>query len=209
MNKKVVVVDFESASGHSILSCLQAIGVSAEVTWEKKRILEADGLVIVGSGFFDSMMTRLKAAGVSDLIDLRLAGGRSVLGIDVGFQVLFESCSETDSTAAGLGQWPGVTVKIEPQESEKFCWQNITVADGSKIFRGIETENFFFNQSHAIYDFPLRVELPFRAPLLSYAGQAGRFLAAVENGPLTGVQFRPESSGRAGVQLLTNWLSGI
>jgi glutamine amidotransferase len=50
---------------------------------------------------------------------------------------------------------------------------------------------------------------PFPQPHLTWAEHGSRFLAAVENGPLSATQFHPEKSGEAGIQLLRNWISTL
>ena len=47
---------------------------------------------------------------------------------------------------------------------------------------------------------------PLSPPAVTWAEHGDRFVAGVENGPLSATQFHPEKSGDAGAQLLTNWL---
>jgi glutamine amidotransferase len=77
------------------------------------------------------------------------------------------------------------------------------------LFAGLAGELFHFDNPRAATDWTLEVYGAFQPPLVSYATSGERFIAAVENGPLTAVQFRPEQSGDAGVQLLRNWLGTL
>ncbi|MGL4340742.1 MAG: glutamine amidotransferase-related protein, partial [Rhodoglobus sp.] len=66
-----------------------------------------------------------------------------------------------------------------------------------------------FVHSYAVQNWTLEVHDPFPAPMLTWAQHGGRFLAAVENGPLCATQFHPEKSGEAGIRLLKNWLETL
>jgi glutamine amidotransferase len=123
--------------------------------------------------------------------------------------VMFEKGLEHDLETDGLGQWPGVVAKLASLKLPHMGWNNVSVAAGSKIFAGVENELFYFVHSYAAKEFSLQVDLPFIAPTVSFAEYGEKFVAAVENGPLTGVQFHPEKSGEAGISLLRNWLGTI
>ena len=91
-------------------------------------------------------------------------------------------------------------------------WSTVDVAEGSALFEGVEHERFYFVHSYGVR----RWELPAPAvggrptpPQLTWAEHGERFLAAVENGPLTATQFHPEKSGDAGAALLANWVRGL
>lgn len=207
--KKIVVLDYGSGNVHSAVKSLEAAGASVELTRDRGKALAAHGLVVPGVGAFSTVMENLVQVGAPEIIDQRLAGGKAVFGICVGLQVLFESGSESGELTEGLGQWPGVIEKLKSDKLPHVGWNDVQVAENSKLFRGIEEEQFYFVHSFAALDFPLRVEAPFQVPLISFGSYGEKFLAAVENGPLSGTQFHPEKSGKAGIKLLANWLDSI
>lgn len=209
MNKRVVVLDYGIGNVHSAVKALEYAGGEVELTADLKKIQEADGLVVPGVGAFAAVMEALTRVKAPELIDKRLTGGRPVLGICVGLQVMFEKGLEHGIETEGLGQWPGVVAKLESPKLPHMGWNNVDSAAGSKLFAGIEDELFYFVHSYAAKDFSLQVDPPFIAPAVSYAEYGEKFVAAVENGPLTGVQFHPEKSGEAGISLLRNWLGTI
>jgi glutamine amidotransferase len=88
-------------------------------------------------------------------------------------------------------------------------WNNVQVANGSKLFKGVETEKFYFVHSFAAKDLDLHGTEKIDAPLKHFATHEEKFLASVENGPLSATQFHPEKSGDAGLQLLSNWLETV
>lgn len=209
MKKHVVVLDYGIGNVHSAVKALEYAGAEVELTAEPGRVQDADGLVVPGVGAFAAVMDALKKVKALELIDRRLAGGKPVLGICVGLQVMFEKGLEHDLETEGLGQWPGVVAKLESPKLPHMGWNNVDAPAGSKLFAGIENELFYFVHSYAAKEFSLQVDPPFIAPAVSFAEYGEKFIAAVENGPLTGVQFHPEKSGEAGISLLRNWLGTI
>ncbi len=85
-------------------------------------------------------------------------------------------------------------------------WNTVTVPAGSRLFAGIENERFYFVHSYATQSWDLGASGSFRQPLVTWCEYGGRFVAAVENGPLCATQFHPEKSGEAGLALLRNWV---
>ena len=209
MGKNVVVFDYGSGNVHSALKALEHAGASVSLTRDKTRALEADGLVVPGVGAFEAVMTALVEAGGDQIIHSRLAGGKAVLGICVGLQVLFETGMEHGVTTAGLGQWPGVVDKLEAPRLPHMGWNTVDVAEGSQLFRGVEDERFYFVHSYGVTQFELEGGGPLTAPLVTWAEHGQRFVAAVENGPLSATQFHPEKSGPAGLTLLRNWVQSL
>ena len=209
MGKNVVVFDYGSGNVHSALKALEHAGASVSLTRDKSQALEADGLVVPGVGAFEAVMTALVEAGGDHIIDSRLAGGKAVLGICVGLQVWFETGMEHGVTTAGLGQWPGVVDKLEAPRLPHMGWNTVEVPEGSQLFRGVEDERFYFVHSYGVTQFELEGGGPLEAPLVTWAEHGQRFVAAVENGPLSATQFHPEKSGPAGLTLLRNWVESL
>ncbi len=145
-----------------------------------------------------------------EVIGRRLAGGRPVLGICVGMQVLFETGVEHGVASEGCGEWPGTVERLRAPVVPHMGWNTVEVPAGTSVFAGIEGERFYFVHSYAVRDWTLVTNDRTRAPLVTWAEHGGdRFVAAVENGPLTATQFHPEKSGDAGAALLSNWVRGL
>jgi glutamine amidotransferase len=154
-------------------------------------------------------MQRLNASGVDSLLDARLTASRPVLGICVGMQVMFEKGLEHGIETEGFGQWPGVVEMLHAPTLPHIGWSKVEADSGSKLFSGVEEERFYFVHSYAARSWVMDVEPPFIEPKLTWSQHSERFLAAVENGPLSATQFHPEKSGEAGIQLLRNWIQTL
>lgn len=205
----VVVFDYGSGNVHSAVKALEKAGADVTLTSDRGACLAADGLVVPGVGAFAAVMAALEAKGGREIIDQRLAGGRSVLGICVGLQVMFERGIEHGVDTRGLGQWPGTVVKLSGPRIPHMGWNEVEVPAGSRLFAGIEHERFYFVHSYAVTDWLLDPDESFHPPQVTWATHGQRFVAAVENGALTATQFHPEKSGEAGLRLLHNWVSGL
>lgn len=205
----VVVLDYGSGNIHSALKALERAGASVELSADRRKVAEADGLVVPGVGAFGAVMAGLAAVSGPELIGRRIAGSRPVLGICVGMQVLFDRSLEGDAGCEGLGEWPGTVERLDAPTVPHMGWNTVEPDAGSVLFQGIEQERFYFVHSYAATRWELEVFPPFPQPQVTWADHGGRFLAAVENGPLTATQFHPEKSGEAGIRLLSNWLGSL
>ena len=209
MTKKVTVLDYGSGNIHSAVRALAEAGVEVSLTKDKKALLESDGMVIPGVGAYAAVMQKLDLVSAGEIVDKRLTASRPVLGICVGMQVLFSSGLEHEEETVGLGQWPGEVAKLEADVLPHIGWTTVEPDAGSRLFDGIGGERFYFVHSYAAKSWELDVQAPFVPPKLTWAEHGERFLAAVENGPLSATQFHPEKSGQAGLQLLRNWVGTL
>ncbi|WP_300266287.1 imidazole glycerol phosphate synthase subunit HisH [Microbacterium sp.] len=205
----VAVYDYESGNVHSAVKALIAAGADATLTGDRTAALEADGLFVPGVGAFAAVRHALADRGGDEIIDRRLSGGRPVLGVCVGMQVMFERGVERGQNIEGLGEWPGTVAELAAPVLPHMGWNTVTPDDGSTLFRGIEGERFYFVHSYAAQNWELDVIPPFPQPKLTWTTYGTPFLAAVENGPLSATQFHPEKSGDAGIQLLRNWVESL
>jgi glutamine amidotransferase len=174
---RIVVLDYGSGNLRSAVRALERAGADVTLTSDRAAAMDADGLVVPGVGAFRACMDGLLAVHGEQLIGSRLAGGRPVLGICVGMQILFEYGVEHGVASEGCGEWPGTVERLQAPVVPHMGWNTVTVPSGS---------------------------------LVTWAEHGGdRFVAAVENGPLSATQFHPEKSGDAGARLLRNWVEGL
>ena len=208
-SKRVVVLDYGSGNVHSAVKALEAAGAEVELTADRAAVQAADGLVVPGVGAFAAVMAQLQTVGGGELIERRLAGGRPVLGICVGMQILFEHGIEHGIDTAGLAQWPGTVHRLDAPVLPHIGWSHVEAPGDSVLFDGIGDERFYFVHTYAATTWELEATGAFQAPRLTWSTHGERFLAAVENGPLSATQFHPEKSGRAGLRLLSNWVASL
>jgi len=222
----VVVMDHGSGNVRSAVRALERAGADVTLTADHDASLAADGLVVPGVGAFAAVAEGVRAVGGDVVVGRRLAGGRPVLGICVGLQVLFDASTEPGAGhREGLGQWPGTVRRLPVERVPHMGWNTVQAAEGSRLFAGLEDERFYFVHSYAVLapeqalaegeepDLEHVAHLGgerMAAPLVTYAEHCGvRFVAAVENGALSATQFHPEKSGDAGAALLARWVDQL
>jgi glutamine amidotransferase len=189
---------------------LERAGASVTLTADRSAAMDADGLVVPGVGAFRACVEGIRAVKGHEVIGRRLAGGRPVLGICVGMQVLFEQGVEHGVTTDGLDEWPGLVERLQAPVVPHMGWNSVEPPEGTTLFDGVQEERFYFVHSYGVREWALRTTGRTAAPLVTWAAHGGdRFVAAVENGPLCATQFHPEKSGDAGAALLRNWVQAL
>lgn len=214
---RVTVLDYGFGNVRSAVRALEHVGAEVTLTADRETAENADGLVVPGVGAFAACMEGLRQVRGDIIVGRRLAGGRPVLGICVGMQVMFERGVEHGVESAGLDQWPGVIEPLQAPIIPNMGWAEVDVPEGSTLFDGVQGERFYFVHSYGAREFPLGTTEHtgrFAAPRVTWslagnAHQTDRFVAAVENGPLSATQFHPEKSGEAGLHLLKNWVATL
>lgn len=207
--RNVVVLDYGSGNVRSAVRALERVGASVTLTRDPVAALECDGLFVPGVGNFHACMAGLESAHGPRIVGRRLSGGRPVLGVCVGMQVLFDGSTEPSTRPrSGLAEWPGTVERLPAAVVPHMGWSSVEPGESSRLFAGVEHERFYFVHSYAVQQWTLEPSGAFVrvAPTVTWAEHGARFVAAVENGPLCATQFHPEKSGDAGAHLLENWV---
>lgn len=199
------MLDYGSGNLRSAQRALQRAGAEVTITADRRAALAADGLVVPGVGAFEACMSGLVGIGGDEILAERIAGGRAVLGVCVGMQILFTTGVEFGVQSRGCGLWPGSVTRLDAPVIPHMGWNTVDPAAGSRLFKGLDRHTrFYFVHSYAAQTWEGG-----ESALLSWATHHVRFLAAVEDGPLSATQFHPEKSGDAGAALLANWVEGL
>ncbi len=205
-----MVLDYGSGNVRSAVRALERAGADVTLTADAEPALRADGLVVPGVGAFAACMRGLRNVRGHQIIGRRLAGGRPVLGICVGYQIMFERGLEHGLETDGCGEWPGVVERLQAEILPHMGWNTVEPPAESALFDGVARERFYFVHSYGVREWRLVPRRPLRPPGVTWTSYAGdRFVAAVENGPLVATQFHPEKSGAAGARLLRNWVNSL
>ncbi|AXK32675.1 imidazole glycerol phosphate synthase subunit HisH [Streptomyces armeniacus] len=209
--KRVVVLDYGFGNVRSAERAVARAGAEVEITRDYDRAMNADGLLVPGVGAFASCMAGLREARGEWIVERRLAGGRPVLGVCVGMQILFARGVEHGVETEGLAEWPGTVGPLKADVVPHMGWNTVDAPAGSRLFAGVPSgERFYFVHSYAVHDWEFEAtHAAMTAPLVGWTTHGSPFVAAVENGPLWATQFHPEKSGDAGAQLLSNWIGTL
>ena len=203
----VSLLDLGSGDFSVLTAVLEAAGATVSHGVDRDSLMNAHGLIVVGEGRVTDAMLRLRELRGDEIIERRLSGGRPVWGIGLGMHILFDGVEQEGVTTDGLGQWPGIV--REGSVAGVPDWVVVDTPTDSVLFAGAEGERFLVDTSLAATAWTLEVYGAFQPPRVTWANHTERFVAAVENGPLSATQFHPERSGDAGARLLRNWLNTL
>jgi imidazole glycerol-phosphate synthase subunit HisH len=196
----IALVDYGAGNLTSVRKALAAIGAGVWTPVTPGELGRADGIIVPGVGHFDA--TRGLTEEWRTAIKAAVAGGTPLLGICVGLQWLFEGSAEAPD-AQGFGMFKGTcslfTFPVNARQKVPHVgWNSLSMPRPSKLMAGIAPgTQVYFTHSYAA---PV---IDDTAAICEYGVP---FSAAVECGNVAAMQFHPEKSGPAGLQMLTNWL---
>jgi imidazole glycerol-phosphate synthase subunit HisH len=204
----IAIVDTGSGNLRSVEKALTLAGGRAFVTREASEVASADKVVVPGQGAFGACMAGLlrDGGGLRDAVLEAIRAGKPYLGICMGLQLLFAS-SEEEPGCAGLGVLPGKVVKFKiapplkvPHMGWNACHRSVGAAPAPVL--GDTPDGTYFYFVHSFYPVPERSS---DVALLSEHGET--FCAAVAHDNVFASQFHPEKSQRAGLTLLSRFVS--
>jgi glutamine amidotransferase len=196
----IAILDYGSGNIRSAQRAIERLGVSTEVTSEYEVALNAAGLLVPGVGAFGSCIRQLLQINGDLILKKRLKLNRPTLGVCVGMQILFESSAESSET--GLALVAGRVKKLSAKILPHIGWNEVHVEKEMNLMRGLKNQRFYFVHSYAATTAPDEF-------LQAKSNYGEEFVAAIQSGSLSAVQFHPEKSGDAGMQLLKNWVSAL
>lgn len=193
---KVVILDTGCANLSSVAYAVKRLGYDPIVSYEKNVVLSADKLFLPGVGTARAAMEQLKAR---ELIPLIKALTQPVLGICLGMQIL-TSLSEEGKDIPLLGLVDGTIDKLDTAglPLPHIGWNQVLAKPGHPLFRSLDNNAwFYFVHSYA---------LALNESTIAETEYGSRFSSAIQKDNFYGVQFHPERSGKAGAQLIKNFL---
>lgn len=197
----VAVLDYGIGNLRSAQKALEHLGADAHLTADPGLIADAAGVVLPGVGAFGACMAALHRTGLADQAQAAVASGRPFLGICVGMQLLY-AASEEDPGVAGLGVLAG-TVRRLPGgvKHPQMQWNILEPRGEAAMLAGVDDPTWvYFVHSFA----------PEAGPgLVATCDYGGAVVAGVERDNVWAMQFHPEKSGRAGQQILGNFLARL
>ncbi len=195
----VAVIDYGMGNLHSIASALRAVGAEVELVRAGEDLARFDRAVLPGVGAFGRSMAHLREAGLDAAIRAHVDGGRPLLGVCLGFQVLFEDSDELGEHV-GLGLVPGHVQRFETKLHVPHVGWNVVRPAPHPLFDGLpdDVHAYFV---HSFY--PTDVD---DDAVIARSEYDGEFVCGVARGSAAGLQFHPEKSGQDGLQMLANFL---
>ncbi|MBT9281662.1 MAG: imidazole glycerol phosphate synthase subunit HisH [Hydrogenibacillus schlegelii] len=197
---RIAIVDTGLGNLRSVQKALIRLGADARLTVLPEELEAADGVVLPGVGAFPAAMDHLKRHGLVESLRELAARQTPLLGICLGMQLLFEKSEEWKLTL-GLGLLPGQVTRLPAEvKLPHIGWNTVMPRRSHPIWEGLEPGTwFYFVHTYA-------VEAQEASDVIAVTKYGRPFPSIVARGNVVGVQFHPEKSSTAGLQLLGNWL---
>ena len=196
---KVAIVDYGVGNLRSVERALARAGAETVITPDPRVVAASDAVVLPGVGAFAPAAALLLGSGLGDAVREAAGRGRPVLGVCLGFQLLFEA-SEEGEGGEGLGLLPGRVRRIDaapPLKVPHMGWNQLRMHRPSALTAGVAEGTWcYFVHSYAADADPRDV--------VASVDYGGEIVAICERGTVTGTQFHPEKSGLSGLRIYAN-----
>jgi glutamine amidotransferase len=202
----IVVIDYGVGNVKSVTNALQNIGCDAKVSCERDDLRGADGLILPGVGACGYAMEVLRKLDlVDEIVDIAKTG-KPLLGICLGFQLLFDHSHEHGNHQC-LGLIEGEVRKIPGGHDQAgnhltiphMGWNKVEIPAEMDLFKGLDTEEYFpFANSYY-------ADITDKDAVAAYTNYGIDIAAAVQKGNVYGTQFHPEKSSSVGMNILKNF----
>jgi len=195
----IAVVDYGIGNLGSVMKAFRHLGAPAVLSGDIAELRRADVLVLPGDGAFASTMEEIEGRGLVPVLREAVEQGRTLLGICIGMQLLFEE-SEEHGRHRGLGFLPGRVRRLEgDMPIPHMGWNQLHPTRPHPMLEGVaDGAHVYFVHSYWC-DAPAEV-------VLAETDYGARFPAIVGRGNVLGVQFHPEKSQAVGLRLMENFV---
>ena len=196
----IALIDYGAGNLTSVRKALSALGAEFTVPASPQECADAAGLIVPGVGHFGA--TAALAGEWRDTIGAEVARGKPLLGICLGMQWLFEGSDEAPDVP-GLGVIPGRITRLQNNAEQRLKvphvgWNALEFRGPARLLRNVEPgAQVYFTHSFAA---------PVTAECVAATSHANTFAAVVERDNVFGVQFHPEKSSDAGLQIVRNFV---
>ena len=198
----VAIIDYGVGNLFSLSSSLTYIGVEAVVTSDPTVIAASDRIILPGVGAFEDAIKKLRESGMAQVVLDEVAGGKPILGICLGMQLLFEKSYEYGEYA-GLGLIKGSIRPLQEIVPEglkipQIGWNALAFPEGkekSRLYR-------YTNEGDCVYFVHSYAGVDCEKSLSAITEYGETVTASVEMGNVYGTQFHPEKSGEVGLKIL-------
>ncbi len=204
----IVIVNYNMGNLHSVKKKLDRLKVESIISSDPNAILNADKLILPGVGHFGKAMHNLQELGLIDALNHAVLSKKTpILGICLGMQLMakvsFES--ENNSACEGLRWLDAEVVKFQVKDTLRFKiphtgWNSIQIQKESPLMNNLKNDSEFY----FVHSYHFKVNDP--SIVLNTTDYSDTFVSAVSKDAIFGVQYHPEKSHDAGIQLLENFV---
>jgi glutamine amidotransferase len=196
---RIAVLDYGAANMVSISRALAAVGADVVVADEPSALADSDAIVVPGVGAAKPAMNHLRERDLLQPLKAWVGAGRPCLGICLGLQLFFDASDEGDADALGImaGRTVGL---VDAPTLPHIGWNSVEIVRPHPLLEGIPDGTYFYFV-HSFAPAPAD-----EGVVVARTTHGKPFVSAVAKDSLYGLQFHPEKSSRAGLQVLSNFL---
>lgn len=191
----IALIEYGAGNTASVSNALEEIGVEHIISKNEKDISRADKIIFPGVGEASSAVKKLH---LLNLFSLLRVIKKPMLGICLGMHILCYHSEEGDVACLGIINGEAKKFDSSKVKVPHMGWNNVNIINESKLFTNIDDKSYFYF-AHSYY-------IPKNDSTLATTEHDLEFCAALEKDNFYGVQFHPEKSGEAGLQLLKNFV---
>ena len=206
MATKIKIINLNCGNINSIENAFKFLNCDTSIEKNFDDLTLCDGIVIPGNGNFHHVSEELEKRNKSKLIELIEHGNVPILGICIGFQIMFKKGYENSVISNGLGIFEGDVKLIQNKKNQKnfslphIGWNTDEIKKNLPLFDHIQNKSsFYFLHSYACNN----IEINHCTSATIYGED---FISTAEKKNVVGVQFHPEKSHSNGIKFLNNWL---
>ena len=197
----IAIIDYGAGNLTSVERAVKYLGYDGKITADTQTILGAEKIVFPGVGAARATMDNLNANGLAGVLGEVYKSGKSMLGICIGIQILFEHSEEEDTDCLGI--LPGVVKKYDASPTQKvpqIGWNEVYQTQAHPIFQDVPNPaHFYFVNSY----YPIPGDDLYIVGKTTYGVE---FSSVVAHQNLIATQFHLEKSGRIGLKMLDDFL---
>lgn len=203
-NGTIGIIDYGMGNLRSVSKAVEHLGGTVYVGSDRKKLDQAGKLILPGVGAFGNAIRELKKRGLLTLIQNAAQNGKMILGICLGLQLFFERSSESPNVK-GLGIWKGTVKRFQVGQRNNLKiphmgWNQVNFQKPSLLISRVKNNSYFYFV-HSYYAEPKDKSL-----VLGKTNYGVTFPAILSASNIFAVQFHPEKSQRAGLQILKNFI---
>lgn len=199
-SNKIVIINYKMGNLLSVFNAFRFMGFNVEITDNKQKIKDYQGIILPGVGAFGNTMKNLDSLGLIDVVKNEIQKGKPYLGICLGYQILFND-SEESPGVEGLNVLKGKNIRFKTKKNKipHIGWNQITKQKESYLVKDVADRSFFYFV-HSYYPVPEDDSI-----VLTKTEYDDVFASSISKDNIFATQFHPEKSQEDGLKIIKSF----